>query len=278
MTDTHVTCWLSSWPSACSSPCTSTATSGWRAGWASGCCAISIGFGKVLWSRTGAERHVSTRFSAIPLGGYVKLLDEREGPVDPAIACRRPTTASRSGAASWCCSPVRSRISCSRPSPTGSCWSWSASPALKPVIGEVHGRLDRSDRAGLRSPATAIVAVGGARRVSTREGARCWRSSSGSWTARRSNSTVQRDRAGEGEPPCELRLGAHRRPSRRIDRAGRAACPDSGSSSGTRPIPTEIGRIVAAQRGRKGGRAPASGRPHRRRSTATPVDRFPVRS
>ena len=41
---------------------------------------FSIGFGKALWSRTdsaGCEYVVAT----IPLGGYVKMLDEREAPV-----------------------------------------------------------------------------------------------------------------------------------------------------------------------------------------------------
>ncbi|MBB3230014.1 RIP metalloprotease RseP [Halomonas stenophila] len=44
---------------------------------------FSVGFGKPLWSRH--DRH-GTEFAvaAIPLGGYVKMLDEREGPVDPA--------------------------------------------------------------------------------------------------------------------------------------------------------------------------------------------------
>jgi len=40
---------------------------------------FSVGFGRVLWSRTRGE----TEFvlSALPLGGYVKMLDEREGRV-----------------------------------------------------------------------------------------------------------------------------------------------------------------------------------------------------
>nr|WP_221188467.1 sigma E protease regulator RseP [Halomonas cerina] len=44
---------------------------------------FSVGFGKPIWSRR--DRH-DTEFAvaAIPLGGYVKMLDEREGPVDPA--------------------------------------------------------------------------------------------------------------------------------------------------------------------------------------------------
>ena len=43
---------------------------------------FSIGFGKVLWSwrdKQGAEY----AFAALPLGGYVKMLDEREGDVLP---------------------------------------------------------------------------------------------------------------------------------------------------------------------------------------------------
>ena len=44
---------------------------------------FSVGFGKPLWSRY--DRH-GTEFAiaAIPLGGYVKMLDEREGEVDPS--------------------------------------------------------------------------------------------------------------------------------------------------------------------------------------------------
>ncbi|MEO6075960.1 MAG: RIP metalloprotease RseP [Dokdonella sp.] len=44
---------------------------------------FSVGFGKPLWSRY--DRH-GTEFAiaAIPLGGYVKMLDEREGDVDPS--------------------------------------------------------------------------------------------------------------------------------------------------------------------------------------------------
>jgi regulator of sigma E protease len=43
---------------------------------------FSVGFGRVLWSRMRGE----TEFviSALPLGGYVKMLDEREAQVDPS--------------------------------------------------------------------------------------------------------------------------------------------------------------------------------------------------
>jgi regulator of sigma E protease len=43
---------------------------------------FSVGFGKPLWSRRGKD---NTQYivAAIPLGGYVKMLDEREGEVAP---------------------------------------------------------------------------------------------------------------------------------------------------------------------------------------------------
>jgi regulator of sigma E protease len=41
---------------------------------------FSVGFGNALWSRT-ARDGTEYRLAAIPLGGYVKMLDEREGPV-----------------------------------------------------------------------------------------------------------------------------------------------------------------------------------------------------
>jgi regulator of sigma E protease len=45
---------------------------------------FSVGFGKALWSRKGSVDGTEYVVAAIPLGGYVKLLDEREGPVDAA--------------------------------------------------------------------------------------------------------------------------------------------------------------------------------------------------
>ncbi|HEY2416686.1 MAG TPA: RIP metalloprotease RseP [Steroidobacteraceae bacterium] len=42
---------------------------------------FSVGFGKTLWRRVGAVDGTEYIIAAIPLGGYVKMLDEREGPV-----------------------------------------------------------------------------------------------------------------------------------------------------------------------------------------------------
>jgi regulator of sigma E protease len=44
---------------------------------------FSVGFGKALWSRTSGADRTEYVLAAIPLGGYVKLLDEREAPVAP---------------------------------------------------------------------------------------------------------------------------------------------------------------------------------------------------
>jgi regulator of sigma E protease len=44
---------------------------------------FSVGFGKVLWSRQKNPDDTEYVLSAIPLGGYVKMVDEREGEVKP---------------------------------------------------------------------------------------------------------------------------------------------------------------------------------------------------
>ena len=133
---------------------------------------FSIGFGRVLWSRRGAD-DTEYAFSAIPLGGYVKLLDEREGPVDRPPTCRRPTTASPSG----------SRILVLLAGPFANFLFAAAAywmlfvvgiPALKPVIGEVTPHSIAA-RAGLQS-GDEIVGVGTARPVDARRRA-CSRSS-----------------------------------------------------------------------------------------------------
>ncbi|MBT3014353.1 MAG: sigma E protease regulator RseP [Candidatus Thiodiazotropha sp. (ex Clathrolucina costata)] len=43
---------------------------------------FSIGFGRALWRRTSVVDGTEYVIAAIPLGGYVKMLDEREAPVE----------------------------------------------------------------------------------------------------------------------------------------------------------------------------------------------------
>lgn len=42
---------------------------------------FSVGFGRILWSRKSGRDQTEWCLAAIPLGGYVKMLDEREGDV-----------------------------------------------------------------------------------------------------------------------------------------------------------------------------------------------------
>ena len=55
---------------------------------------FSIGFGNVLWRRNFGADRTEFALSMVPLGGYVKMLDEREGHVDavdlPRCFGRRP--------------------------------------------------------------------------------------------------------------------------------------------------------------------------------------------
>ena len=49
---------------------------------------FSVGFGTPLWKKTAGADRTEYVFAAWPLGGYVKLLDEREGPVPPEDLAR----------------------------------------------------------------------------------------------------------------------------------------------------------------------------------------------
>ncbi len=59
---------------------------------------FSIGFGRVVWSRRFGPDRTEWAVSAVPLGGYVKMADEREGdvaPVDLDRAFNRQSIAKR---------------------------------------------------------------------------------------------------------------------------------------------------------------------------------------
>ena len=126
---------------------------------------FSIGFGKTLWSRQGADG-TEYAFSAIPLGGYVKLLDEREGPVEAAQLSQAYSRKSP-----W------QRILVLLAGPFANFlfavlayWVLFVAgvPALKPVLGDIKPDSTAA-RAGLQS-GDEIVEVGDDH-VATREGA-----------------------------------------------------------------------------------------------------------
>jgi regulator of sigma E protease len=126
----------------------------------------SIGFGRPLWRRESKKDGVEYVVAAIPLGGYVKLLDEREGNVPPELA---PQAFNRQ--------PVWKRIAVLLAGPAFNMifavlMYWvlftAGVPALKPFIGEVTPASIAAN-GGLRSE-DQIVAVGGTR-VETLEAA-----------------------------------------------------------------------------------------------------------
>jgi regulator of sigma E protease len=49
---------------------------------------FSVGFGKPIWRRMIGGDETELVIAPIPMGGYVKLLDEREGPVPPELLAR----------------------------------------------------------------------------------------------------------------------------------------------------------------------------------------------
>lgn len=126
----------------------------------------SIGFGRVLWSRRSGADGTEYCLSAIPLGGYVKLLDERDCAV---------TFAERNRAFNR--QPAAARIAILAAGPAFNLlfavlayWMLFVSgvPGMKPVIGEVEPSSVAAS-AGLRE-GDVIVGVGD-RQVSTWEGA-----------------------------------------------------------------------------------------------------------
>lgn len=95
---------------------------------------FSVGFGKPLVSRRFGPDQTEWRISMLPFGGYVRMLDEREGPVPPAEAHRSFNRA-----------PVGRRIGIVVAGPTANfllaiVFYWAlfinGLPAMKPIVGE----------------------------------------------------------------------------------------------------------------------------------------------
>jgi regulator of sigma E protease len=195
---------------------------------------FSIGFGKVLWSRTGNDG-TEYAFSAIPLGGYVKLLDEREAPVAAEVVSQAYNR-----------KPVWARILVLLAGPFAN-FLFAAlaywillvvgTPALKPVIGDVTADSVAA-RAGLLT-GDSITGVGG-RPVATREGAVL------AILERLMDGTpieleVQAD-AGQGSPrPVSLQVDSAER--RALTEPG-ALLSGLGFDFWYPTVPTEVGKIV----------------------------------
>jgi len=120
---------------------------------------FSIGFGRPLWRYRSGPGQTEYCVSAIPLGGYVKLLDEREAPVPPADL---PLTFNHQ--------PVHRRMAILAAGPLFNFafavlayWLMFmiGVPGMRPVVGEVTAG-SQAAAAGLAA-GDEIVAVGGTR-------------------------------------------------------------------------------------------------------------------
>ena len=114
---------------------------------------FSVGFGRALWSRF-AKDGTEYRVAAIPLGGYVKMLDEREGDVTPAEASKafnRQSVWKR--IAIVAAGPAANLLLC-----FGLLWAMFVvgRPDYAPVVGRVDGIAAQS---GLR-PGDVVTSVG----------------------------------------------------------------------------------------------------------------------
>ncbi|MFQ5983148.1 MAG: RIP metalloprotease RseP [Woeseiaceae bacterium] len=117
---------------------------------------FSIGFGRPLWTWIAGSDRTEYCVSAIPLGGYVKFLDEREGPVEAAEQGRafnhRPI-------------PLRIAVLLAGPAfnflfALIAYWvlSMQGIPSLRPVIGPVESESYAAE-AALRSD-ELLIAIG----------------------------------------------------------------------------------------------------------------------
>ena len=117
---------------------------------------FSIGFGKPIWTWVRGADRTEYCISAVPLGGYVRFLDGREGPIEPEDEGRAFNQR-----------PVLARIAVLFAGPLFNFlfaivayWALflSGIPTLQPAVGQVEpGSL--ADRAGLEF-GDKIVAVG----------------------------------------------------------------------------------------------------------------------
>ena len=213
------------WSRSCSScrsscSCTSSATTASRARNGVRIEVFSIGFGPELFGRN--DRHGTRwKFSAIPLGGYVKM----HGDADAASATQSIRTARRatrtasppracgSGWRSW--SPGRWPISCSRSSRWPSCSRRSAARSRRPRSAPCS-RTARRRRAGIL-PGDRIVAVDGTPIASFEELQAMVRDNAG-----RAAASSRSTRDGETSSNCTVM------PDRQRDRAtGSATCTGS---------------------------------------------------
>ena len=178
---------------------------------------FSVGFGRVLWSRTRGE----TEFvlSALPLGGYVKMLDEREGRVPAEERSRAFNN-----------KPLRQRAFIVAAGPLANlvlavllyaCVNWAGVQEVRPWIAQPKAQ-SLADQAGLKSRDEVI----GLQRVGDSDAA---------WLPVRSMTDLQWLFTGAAVQGEDVRL-------RVVQRQGEAA-----SAAGVRELTLRLSAIPAAE-------------------------------
>ena len=118
---------------------------------------FSVGFGKPLWKRRFGADATEFMIAAVPLGGYVKMLDEREGPVAPherQRAFNRQTVGTRMAVV--VAGPLFNFLFA-----IAAYWLMFVTgvPGVKPVVGEIEP-LSHAARAGFHS-GDEIIGING---------------------------------------------------------------------------------------------------------------------
>lgn len=188
---------------------------------------FSVGFGRVLWSRTRGETEFVV--SALPLGGYVKMLDEREGRVDPAERHRafnqKPL-------------PQRAFIVAAGPLANlvlavllYACVNWAGVEEIRPWMAEPRA-ASLAAEAGLRSRDEVVaVQIVGARKGAQEEGGA---QADGDWVGVRSMTDLQWWFTRAAVQGSDVRLRVVSRTSQQV------------SPSGERELNLHVSRIPAA--------------------------------
>jgi regulator of sigma E protease len=109
---------------------------------------FSVGFGRVIWRHQRSPEHTEFTLCALPLGGYVRMLDEREGPVPAGL--REQAFNNR---------PLRQRVAVVAAGPVANLLlaillfagvNWVGQEEPKAVLGS-PARESLAERAGLRA-------------------------------------------------------------------------------------------------------------------------------
>ncbi|MCK7498668.1 MAG: site-2 protease family protein [Comamonadaceae bacterium] len=242
---------------------TSTATTGWRVACGVKVLRFSVGFGRVLLAPPGGADGTEFVVCALPLGGYVRMLDEREGAGRRRASCTRAFNRQplRQRTAIVAAGPLANLLLAvllyaaahwigieepqGRARRAGGRQRWPSAPACAPATGCARGRATASDWRDVRSMTDLR-----------------WQVTQAALRREPLQLQVERPRRPRPRARVTLDLGRARaaRGRRHADARDRPRARRTASRCSARSRP------AARPRGR-----PARGRPRARASTAQPI-------